>query len=831
VFINAGSIGTTNLDASTAWSISAGALVDGTYSITAKATDSEGNIGTLSSAITFEVDTTAPAAPTITLPASGSRTSDNTPTFSGSAEANSTVTVLVNAVVLDTTIADGSGAWSYTPVAPLSDATHSITATAKDIANNTSVSSSAVAITIDTTAPAAPIISSPANGTRTTDTTPTLSGTAEANSTVSLLVNGTVSTNVAANNAGNWTTTLPELTSGTYSVTVKCTDAVGHNSPLSSVLTLIIYEDLCPNDPNKEVPGSCGCGVVEDTNDDDNDGIINCKDTTSEVVTFYKISGTISLENLNTDPLVGALVRADGQEATTDNKGAYLLENISSGTHNVTASLDGYHFSPEGGIDTEVSNKDVSNIDFSAKPKISNPAYAMWNGFLGMVNVLEMMNLGDEEMTVALTVYSIGGSDSTITKTWSIASMTQRDIIINDLEGFEADTYGMVKVKCSHDKFDGRVSLYYPDTSGARDAQYGFAYSEALRNANLGKSAAMYNSYHPGNNIFDTKNTVYNWLTIANLDTENTHYFTISRYEMAGNLVTKTRVGVPPRGRRDIDGGHVAPGPNNVGTNIIVPDDNTAPYLANMVRYAEGSNFDNFDYAFTLPATNGFSRTIYAPISNSDHAENYIEVANILDEEIEVKLRFLDDEGFLIVEITNTFGPLAQKHFPILGLLDEGVSGYVAITPNKAASVISQSVFYHRDYTNRSIQTAYASPAREPFGAKIYTTYNLYLGMTNLMRIMNISEADATVSYTLGDGEQEIDTKGSAGNNPAKSISLSTREARSFEIDDAKINRSSGGYGIVTIESSKAGAIASELVRIRQLINGKYEFAIDTPAR
>jgi hypothetical protein len=37
--------------------------------------------------------------------------------------------------------------------------------------------------------------------------------------------------------------------------------------------------DLCPSDPNKTAPGTCGCGVVEDVGDADGDDVINCKDS------------------------------------------------------------------------------------------------------------------------------------------------------------------------------------------------------------------------------------------------------------------------------------------------------------------------------------------------------------------------------------------------------------------------------------------------------------------------------------------------------------------------------------------------------------------------
>ena len=53
------------------------------------ATDAAGNTGPDSAANSFTVDTTAPAAPVVLTPANSSTTSDNTPTYSGTAEPNS----------------------------------------------------------------------------------------------------------------------------------------------------------------------------------------------------------------------------------------------------------------------------------------------------------------------------------------------------------------------------------------------------------------------------------------------------------------------------------------------------------------------------------------------------------------------------------------------------------------------------------------------------------------------------------------------------------------------------------------------------------------------
>ena len=98
-------------------------------------TDDAGNVGSASS--TFTVDTTAPSSPVITSPTSGSSTSDTTPDVTGTAEANSTVTVFVDGSPVGTTTADGSGNWTFTITPALAEGTYAITArTAEDGAGN-----------------------------------------------------------------------------------------------------------------------------------------------------------------------------------------------------------------------------------------------------------------------------------------------------------------------------------------------------------------------------------------------------------------------------------------------------------------------------------------------------------------------------------------------------------------------------------------------------------------------------------------------------------------------------------------------------------------------
>ena len=118
-----------------------------------------------STALSVTIDTTAPTAPTITSFSTDSGvvgdgiTNDNALTLPARRKPSSTVKVYDGATLLGSALASGTGAWSYT-TAVLPNGGHSLTATATDAAGNTGVASSALDVTIDTTAPAAPTITS-----------------------------------------------------------------------------------------------------------------------------------------------------------------------------------------------------------------------------------------------------------------------------------------------------------------------------------------------------------------------------------------------------------------------------------------------------------------------------------------------------------------------------------------------------------------------------------------------------------------------------------------------------------------------------------------------
>ncbi|MCB1440327.1 MAG: hypothetical protein KDJ63_11200, partial [Nitratireductor sp.] len=144
-------------DGGTTWTSSFTAS-EGANTVQVRQVDDAGNNGTPAS-LTFTLDTLAPAAPVVASFSTDSGvlgdgiTNDNTPTVSGTAEANSRVEVFRTGFSIGTTTADGSGNWSFTDPANLVDNSYVYYAQATDAAGNVSAPSNGLGLGVDTQAP------------------------------------------------------------------------------------------------------------------------------------------------------------------------------------------------------------------------------------------------------------------------------------------------------------------------------------------------------------------------------------------------------------------------------------------------------------------------------------------------------------------------------------------------------------------------------------------------------------------------------------------------------------------------------------------------------
>jgi len=182
-------------------------------------------------------------------------TNDNTPTIDGTADASANVHVLDGgATEVGAGAANAFGSYSIVS-SILADGVHSITVTQDDLAGNISKPSAALAITIDTVAPAAPSIpdlqaasdsgfSSTDNITN--DNTPTF--TVNGPELIRLFVNSVI----AADYAAPPDITATTLSDGAPFIAARSVDLAGNASSQSNAIQLII--DTTPPGPPVTAP-------------------------------------------------------------------------------------------------------------------------------------------------------------------------------------------------------------------------------------------------------------------------------------------------------------------------------------------------------------------------------------------------------------------------------------------------------------------------------------------------------------------------------------------------------------------------------------------------
>jgi ELWxxDGT repeat protein len=244
-------LGSTSADANGQWEFTTNVLLDGAHPFVARAVNTNGTESADSLELTVTVDTAAPAAPAITGFSDNSGlpdddvTNDSTPTLTGTAEAGATVRVLDGPTVLGETTAGIDGQWAF-PAPFRTDGSHPFTARAIDGAGNTSADSSIRTIVIDTDPPAVPLITGYSDDGGligdglTNDATPTLTGTAEVGSTVTISDGPTVLGAAPVGLDGTWQYPAPALADGPHSFTATASDVAGNPSPPSAPLALTI---------------------------------------------------------------------------------------------------------------------------------------------------------------------------------------------------------------------------------------------------------------------------------------------------------------------------------------------------------------------------------------------------------------------------------------------------------------------------------------------------------------------------------------------------------------------------------------------------------------
>ena len=601
---------------------------------------------------------------------------------------------------------------------------------------------------------------------------------------------------------------------------------------------------------------------------------------------FAVKNGSASIEGVVRDQnnfrVQGVEVSAGTSTASTDILGRYSIENVPNGVYRLSASLSNATVQPKEGTNPAfVNNVGLTSRDFIAnvqadppddggddggdgndggddgggeptldtdgdgvddntessdgsdpndrgsfKNKLQSPLYVLWNGFLRMVNILEILNTGNESLSVNVKLYNISGALVSQTPV-TVLARGQVDVIINDLSGFKEDSFGVLALEFSNDRRDdieGRVFFYRPDLEFGG---FEFAFGVPFVAPTTGSSSVGFNTFQPSNNPSDIVYSVFQWLALVNLDPNASKDFTIKTYDVLGGLLDTRSVSVPPFGRLDLSAGHVNPGPSKVGQHVIIPSDNSAPYMAQLFRYGSnasvGGTPTRYFFAFPLLARAGNGRPQSVPISNGGGAENWLELINALDESVSVGLRFYDSHGMLRGEDALNLGPHSQIHIHASRFLNEGQSGVVLITPSKPNSIVGQTMFYFRDSLG-SIEAMYGSGIRESFGRSFFGSYNRFIGMQNWLKISNVSSG-AVVAVVKVFNQQGLLKETEVPLGPYATEDLGIHDSNEF-------NTIPDTFGVIEIETGGSKEITAELLRFRVPNSGTgVDFAAPTPVR
>ena len=563
-----------------------GVLPDATYAVNADVTDPMNGNAITSRNLT--VDETAPvvtAALTHDTGASGNDSITNNDTLNGSGDANAVVTLTEAGTLLGTTVANGTGAWSFAP-ASLSDGPHTIIASETDTAGNTGTVS--LTFTLDTTVlpPSAPVLAaaSDSGASNTDDITnvglPTFTGTGEDGATVTLL-DGSTTIGTGIVSAGTWSITASTtLTEGGNTITASQTDVAGNTSTASGPLSVTL-DTTPPAPPSAPVltPGSdsgasnsddiTNVGLPTFTGTGENGATVTLLDNTTTIGTGIVSAGTWSITASTTLTEGGNTITAEQTDVAGNTSTASTPLNV---TLDTTAPAP-----PSAPVLSAASDSGASSSD-----DITNVGLPI---FTGTGETGATVTLLDNTTTIGTGIVSAG--------TWSITASTTLTEGGNTITASQTDVAGNTSSASAplNVTLDTTAPLAPSAPVLAPTSDSGASNTDDITNVPLpiftgtGEDGATVTLLDGGTAIGTGIVSTGTWsITAATALIEGTNTITATQTDVAGNI-------------------SVASAPVNVTLDTTAP---AAPSAPDMLAFSDSgaSDTDNITNA-TLPVFSG----------------------------------------------------------------------------------------------------------------------------------------------------------------------------------------------------------------------------------
>ena len=418
-----------------------------------------------------------------------------------------------------------------------------------------------------------------------------------------------------------------------------------------------------------------------------------------------------------------------------------------------------------------------------------------------MWNILELTNNTTSTQEVTVKTFDINGN-LLLTLPVIIDAGGQEDLLVHDFDEIVDNSYGIITIQGS---VTGRMLYYRPNGSN-----FDFAFSTPISNqASTSTSTITFNTFEP------SLAPVQNWLSILNLE-QTAQTYTINEYSQNGTLLSQRVLSLAALSREDIIANPGNPNidlpANRVGLVEIIPQNSGTQYIAQLVRYGIQNN-GIIDFALPLLAKSAGATNITVPIntenvieaSSNIAAENFLEVSNPNSTSATVNINLYDSNGNLTTVQNQAIPAFGQIHLLVNSLMAAQEVGYVELSSNLAIN--TNSIVYKRNDNSQALESVYSLQAESNFPTIQSNSYNLFLGMQNLLRLNNIT--DSAITYTL---DIEPNFTGSTGSQ--MQLSIPARQSIDLDLSNTSLfGTAINTFGGLTITAPSTNSIQSYVLR------------------
>jgi hypothetical protein len=183
----------------------------------------------------------------------------------------------------------------------------------------------------------------------------------------------------------------------------------------------------------------------------------------------------------------------------------------------------------------------------------------------------------------------------------------------------------------------------------------------------------------------------------------------------------------------------------------------------------------------------------------------------------EVTITQYNINGELLSSSSIGVKPKGTIHIPLHDAFPEFGVGSIKVEASRDRSLCFHTMIYQYNDDYTEVIEAQAVTPLDGMVPRLSTSYNLYLGMANWLRLLNTSEQTIGISIAFGEHQAE------------SPLTLKAHARVDIPIHELPLDRNS--YGLLIIEADTGNALSGEIVRSTYNAGGKLNLLTTIPLR